>query len=80
MKAQPFAAAVSAMKRDRVIGAGLIPILEFGLGHSGAERDIPQRRCLRLVRLTSLHIADECQLRGTKGVVSDRTVGLRPVD
>ena len=35
------------MERDAVVGAGLVVVLELGLGDGHAERDVPQRRCLR---------------------------------
>ncbi len=63
-----------------MVVAGLLAVFELGLRDGGAERDIPQRRRLRLVGLAALDVADERELRREERLVGDRAVRLRPVD
>ncbi len=65
---------------DAVEGPRPLAVLELGLGHGRAERDVPQGGALRDVRLAAREIAQEPALRGGAGGVVDRRVGERPVD
>ena len=67
-------------KTDAVVRTVAFAVLEFGLSDSGAERHVPQGRCLCLVRLTASEIAQERQLARALGVAVDGLVRLRPVD
>ncbi len=72
--------AVRSVEGDAVVGAGLLPVFELGLGDRRAERHVPEGRRHRLVGLTALDVAQEGELRGVERLGSDGAVGLRPVD
>ncbi len=69
-----------ARERDTVHGARALAVLELGLGDGGAKVDVPQRRRLQLVGLTSREQAQEGALRDPLRELPDRRVGERPVD
>ena len=65
---------------DPVVGARLVPVLELGLCHRGAEVHVPQRRRLELVGETALEQSQERRLRHALRLAIDRLIGLPPVD
>ena len=65
---------------DPVVGAGALAVLELGLRDGGLEGDVPQGRCLGLIGLASVEIAQERKLAHALGVHSDRLIRLRPVN
>ena len=65
---------------DAVVRAGALAVFQLCLGDSGLEGDIPQGRCLGLVRLAAREIAQESQLAHALGIGINGLVGLRPVD
>ena len=67
-------------KANAVVGAGALAVLEFSLCHGGAEGDIPQSRCFRLVGLAASQVAQERQLADALGARVDRLVRLAPVN
>ena len=69
-----------AVEGDAVVGGGLVPVLEFGLGDCGAEGYVPQGRRVRLICLAAGQVAQECALRRRLGLLADGAVGLGPVD
>ena len=74
------AAAVRGGKGHPVVRAGIVPGLQFGLGHRGLEGHIPQRRRLGQIGLPAGRIAQESFLGNGNRVVGDRGVEARPVD
>ncbi len=63
-----------------MVGAGTLTIFEFCLRDSGTERDVPECRRLRLVRLSASKIAKERTLgSGTRSAI-DRLVGQAPIN
>ncbi len=54
-------------ERDPVVGAGLLPVLELGLGDRHLEADVPERRGLGLVGLAPGQVAQEGPLAGAPG-------------
>ena len=67
--------AIGPVEGDRVVGAVALAVLELGLRHGGAERDVPQRRSLGLVRLAARKVAQEGALRHGTGSLVDGLVG-----
>ena len=68
-----------AVEGDAVVGAGPLAVFQFGLRHGGAERHVPQRGRLDLVRLAPLEIPQERPLRDALAALVDGGVGHRPV-
>ncbi len=62
-----------------VVGAGIVPGLELGLGHRGLEGHVPHRRRLGQVGLAALQVAQERLLGHGDRVVGDRGVEAVPV-
>src|SRR3712207_7061486 len=56
------------------------PVLEFGLRHGGAERDVPQRGGLGHVGVAGGKVGKERALGDSTGGVIDGAVGEVPVD
>ncbi len=63
-----------------VVRAGLLAILELGLGNRGPEVDVPQRRRFELVGAVLAQQVQERQLRHALRGPADGGVGHRPVD
>jgi hypothetical protein len=72
--------AVRGVEGDPVVGARALPVLQFGLGDRGAERDVPEGRRLLGVGLSSGEVVQEHPLCGGAGGFGDRPVDVRPVD
>ena len=72
--------AVGSREPDAVVVAVALAVLELGLGHRGAEGDVPEGRRLGLVGLTATEVAQERPLRRSPGGGVDGLVGVRPVD
>ncbi len=71
---------VRTVEGDPVHRARLLLVLELGLRHGGAERHVPQRRGLGLVRLAAGEVAQEGELRRAPRGLVDRPIGQRPVN
>ncbi len=71
--------AVFGEERVAVVGAGDFAVLELGLGHGGAERDIPQGGGLGHVRVAGGQVGQEGALGDGAGLVIDGPVGQVPV-
>ena len=65
---------------DPVVGARHLAILELGLRDRGLEIDVPERRCLHLIREAALQQVEKRELRDALRAPADRRVGHRPVD
>ena len=65
---------------EPVVGAGLLAVLELGLGDGGLVVDVPQGRGLGRVGLAAGQVAQERPLGGPARAVADRLVGVAPVD
>ncbi len=63
-----------------MIGARVVARLELSLGDGRLERDVPQPRCLLLVGLAALQVAQERLLRDGARALVDRAVLHVPVD
>ncbi len=72
--------AVLGEERVAVVGAGDLAVLQFGLGHRGAEGDVPERGGLRHVRVAGGEVGQERPLRDGARLVVDGPVGQVPVD
>ena len=72
-------AAVGGPEAELVVGAGPLPVLQLGLGHRGAEGDVPQRRGVDLVGLAPLQVLQEGELGHPAAVLVDGGVGAGPV-
>ncbi|CAB4541071.1 unannotated protein [freshwater metagenome] len=68
--------AIGLMERDAVVGTGNLFVLEFGLGDRRAERDVPQGRRVRLIRLAARKVSKERALCGSLRLVGNRAVRL----
>ena len=73
-------AAVGAVERDVVVGAGALLVLQLGLGDRGLEGGVPEARRLRGVRLAALQVAQERPLADPLAGQRDRGVRGGPVD
>ncbi len=69
-----------ACEREPVIEAGVLLVDELGLGDSGLEVDVPQRRGLLPVGLAPCQEAQEAALGRPPRGLADRRVVLGPVD
>jgi hypothetical protein len=74
------ARAVRQVERQVVVGAGAGAVLQLGLGHRHAERDVPHRRGIGLVGLAAGQVVEEGPLTHTAAALVDRRVRLVPVD
>ena len=68
------------MEPDAMVRAGLLAILELGLGDRGAEVDVPQHGRFGLIGLAPRQIAQEPALGDAPAVIVDRGVPEVPVD
>ncbi len=71
--------AVFGEERVAVVGARDLTVLELGLGHRGAERDIPQGGRLRHVGVAGGEVRQEGALGDGAGLVIDGAVRQVPV-
>ena len=71
--------AVFGEERVAVVGAGDLAVLQLGLGHGGAEGDIPQGGGLGHVGVAGGEVRQEGALGDGAGLVVDRAVGQVPV-
>ena len=71
--------AVGLVERERVVEAGVVAGFQLGLRDGGLERDVPHRRGLGHVRLTTGVVVQEGALRDGLGFVGDRGVEQVPV-
>ena len=72
--------AVFGEEREPVISAGHFPVLKLGLGHGGAEGDIPQRGGFGHVGVAGRKVRQEPALGHRTGVVVDGAVRQDPVN
>ncbi len=72
--------ALLTVEGDLVEGAGPLAVLQLGLGHGGAEADVPEGRRLGEVGLAAQQVAQERALGDRPRLVADRGVEQRPVD
>ena len=72
-------AAADAGESQTMEDAGAGAVLQFGLRHGGAERDVPQARGLGLVGLAASQVAQEGPLRHPPAALVDGGVGEAPV-
>ena len=70
---------VAVVETDPVVGTGPFPVLELSLRHGRAERDVPQRRRLRLVGLAAGQVMQEGTLGDGPGAGVDRLIRVVPV-
>ena len=68
--------AVGLVEGHAMVSTGNFFVLEFRLGDRGAERDVPQGRCVRLIRLATVEISQEGALSRALGLVRNRAVRL----
>ena len=71
--------AVGGEERVAVVGAGHLAVLELGLGHGGAEGDVPQGGGLGHVGVAGGQVGQEGALGDGAGLVVDGAVGQVPV-
>ena len=72
--------AVFETERHLVVEARIFARFQFGLGHCGLERHVPQTRSVLLIRFATGQVAQERLLGHALRMLADGVVGLRPVD